>query len=294
VYATNDPLFSSAMEALETIDISGHPRIDSYDSRDPKYSTTNGGYKIGAFKDKGDIVAYAGVLNSVSLGNSDIYGHVITGPEGTLNLAKGTVGSVAWHDAGNTGVQPGWYKQTALPDYPPVEAPAPGGPATGGTIDKVSYQYIVGNGNYSVDAISGSVLVTGQATLTVNKSFSLSGNSSLTINKGASLKLYVNAPSVSVAGNGIVNQNTDAGTFMYFGLPGNTDIKLAGNGGFCGVIYAPNAALTLSGGGKSPLDFMGATITRKVTVNGHYNFHYDEATQRLLMRGYVVKSWDEL
>ncbi len=295
VYATNDPLFSSAMEALDTITMSGNNiRVDSYDSRDRNYSTPNGGYNPGHFKANGDVVSYGGVVNSLNIGNADIYGHVITGPDGTMQFGpNGVVGSVDWH-SGHTGVQPGWSKQTMLPDYPPVEAPAPGGQPAGGTVDKTAYQYILDSGNYTVKSVSGSVLVKGNATLTVDKSFSLSGQSSVLILPGASLKLYVNAPSVSIGGNGIVNQNTDAGSLMYFGMPGNLSISFSGNSGFCGVIYAPNAVLTLSGGGNNALDFMGATITRAVKVNGHYNFHYDEATRRLLMRGYVVKSWDEL
>ena len=52
--------------------------------------------------------------------------------------------------------------------------------------------------------------------------------------------------------------------------------------------------LTYSCGGNNTLDFMGATITRGVKVNGHYNFHFDEACARLFNRGFVVTSWDEL
>ena len=295
VAVTNEPLFSSAMEALESIDMGGNSiRVDSYDSRDPKYSTPNGGYNPNAFKDNGDVVSYGGLLNSLNIGNANIYGRVITGPEGSLTVgANGVVGSVEWHNE-NSGIQPGWSRQTMLPDYPPIVAPAGGSPAVGGTVDNVKYQYVLGSGNFEVGAVTDSVLVTGHAVLTVNNTFSLSGQSQILIQPGASLKLYVKAPDVSIGGNGIVNENADASTLMYFGLPSNRDIKIAGNGALRGVIYAPDALLTLSGGGNNVLDFMGATITRAVKVNGHYNFHYDEATARLFNRGFVVTSWDEL
>jgi hypothetical protein len=295
VAVTNEPLFSNAMEALSTIDMSGNNvRVDSYDSRDPKYSGPNGAYNPGHFKDNGDIVSYGGIINSLNLGNANIYGKVITGPDGSMEIGpNGVVGSLDWHTSGS-GIQPGWSKQTALPDYPPVIAPTGGAPAVGGTVDKVKYQYVLGNGNYQVNGISGSVLVTGQAVLTVDQFFSISGQDSIRIEPGASLTLYVKATDVSIGGQGVVNGNTDAASFMYFGLPSNQSISIAGNGSLRGVIYAPDATLTMVGGGNDALDFMGATITRAVKMTGKWNFHYDEATRRLFNRGFVVTSWDEL
>src|SRR5688572_1493726 len=112
VTVTNEPLFSNAMEAFTSIDMGGNKiRIDSYDSRDPRYSDARGGYLPGRFKDNGDIVAYGGIT-SVSVGNADIYGKVITGPEGTIDIgANGTVGSIKWHTDGHSGVETGWSKQ---------------------------------------------------------------------------------------------------------------------------------------------------------------------------------------
>jgi hypothetical protein len=295
VTVTNEPLFTAAMEAFQSIDMGGNNiRVDSYDSRDPKYSTANGGYNPNSFKDNGDVVAYGGLVNSLNIGNANIYGHIVTGPEGSLSVgANGTVGSTGWHTT-NSGIQPGWSKQTMLPDYPPVTAPTGGSPATGGTVEKVNYQYVLGNGNYEVNAITDSVLVTGNAVLTVNTTFSISGKSTILIQPGASLTLYVKAANVSIGGQGIVNQNLDASSLMYFGLPSNQSITFSGNSALRGVIYAPDALLTFGGGGNNTVDFMGATITRAVKVNGHYNFHYDEATARLFQRGFVVTSWDEL
>ena len=84
--------------------------------------------------------------------------------------------------------------------------------------------------------------------------------------------------------------------FTYYGLTNNTKVEMGGNASFIGVVYAPNADLTLSGGGSSTAaDFTGAGIAKTVLMNGHYNFHYDEALRKYgPSKGYVVTSWNEM
>jgi hypothetical protein len=61
------------------------------------------------------------------------------------------------------------------------------------------------------------------------------------------------------------------------------------------VIYAPNANFTMNGGGNSAYDFVGASITKTVTMNGHFKFHYDEALAKYgPSRGFVLTSWNEM
>ena len=49
------------------------------------------------------------------------------------------------------------------------------------------------------------------------------------------------------------------------------------------------------GGGAQVYDFVGASVTRSVTLNGHYNFHYDEQLEKSgPMRVLVVTSWNEI
>jgi len=83
--------------------------------------------------------------------------------------------------------------------------------------------------------------------------------------------------------------------FQYYGLPTNEYINMVGNADFTGVIYAPNAQLKLGGSGKDEYDLVGATVTETVTLNGHMNFHYDEAlTEWGPDLGYVVTAWNEI
>ena len=49
-----------------------------------------------------------------------------------------------------------------------------------------------------------------------------------------------------------------------------------------------------SGGGSDTYDFVGASITKSVKMNGKFNFHYDENLRRIgLGRGYIPTNWEE-
>jgi hypothetical protein len=106
--------------------------------------------------------------------------------------------------------------------------------------------------------------------------------------------MYVAGANTSMGGQGVVNGNSTASSFGYWGLPSNTSISMSGNAAFTGTIYAPQALLTLGGGGSTIYDFVGAVITGSVRLNGHYHFHYDEALKEFGPKGgYTVVSWEE-
>src|SRR5262245_8115123 len=57
----------------------------------------------------------------------------------------------------------------------------------------------------------------------------------------------------AISGQGIVNYKASANSFYYLGLPTDTS-----------EVY----------------DFVGSSVTRSLTLNGHYNFHYDEPREK--------------
>jgi hypothetical protein len=110
-----------------------------------------------------------------------------------------------------------------------------------------------------------------------------------------SLKIYAAPATTSLAGKGVINATGNALNFVYLGLPSNTALSFSGNAAFVGCIYCPNAAFTLGGGGNNTYDFVGASISKSVKMNGHFNFHYDENLRRIGPgRGYIATSWTEL
>jgi hypothetical protein len=159
-----------------------------------------------------------------------------------------------------------------------------------------TYDFIFNDGNYQLSTLSGKVLVRSNAVVHITDNVQLTGGTDkIQILPGASLKLYVSAESASIGGQGVVNETGVANNFYYYGLPTNTQLSFGGNADFVGVIYAPQADFTLGGGGTGTYDFVGASVTKTATMNGHYNFHYDEALARKgPSRGYVINSWTEI
>ena len=309
VETTADGGGGKGMVALGYIDMNGNNvRVDSYDSQDPLHST-NGFYHSTKAKDGGDIGTVSGLTNgaNISVGNANIYGKVSTGPKGSVSVgANGSVGDFAWQAAGNTGIQPGWFRDDMNVTFPPVQVPFTGGynaPASG-TVGGTNYNYVLGTGNYlssgSLKFTKGDILVTGKAVWWVQAGIDFAGKGSIVIAPGASLKLYAgnttgSGVSCSIAGNGLVNGTGFSTNCTIYGLPSCTDLKYTGNASYVGTIYAPNADLTLGGGGNNTYDFCGMSVTKNVTFNGHFNFHYDEALGRLNpLRGYIISAWNEL
>jgi hypothetical protein len=139
------------------------------------------------------------------------------------------------------------------------------------------------------------MFVTNHVRLLVTGSISIAGNAGIEIAANSSLEIYMQGASASIGGNGIVNDGGYAINCLYFGLPTNTSLSFSGNAAFTGAVYAPEAAFSLGGGGNNTYDFVGASVTSTVTMNGHFHFHYDEALGRSNWGdGYVVNSWNEL
>jgi len=293
VTATNEPMFSAAIEATDGIFFKGSGvTINSYDSRDPRYSGPDGRYDPLKFKDQGRVVCHYGPFD---MGNAKIYGHVETGEESALAIGPGgVVGSILYHLNVGRGIEDGWHTSTTSSEISPVDAPPGGGPLP----PRVGSTYAFTSGTYRTASLAGDVLVksSNHVTLIVKADNPVAqavyNVRSLVVEPGASIQLYVDAGDVAL--KGIQNKNIRAESFMYYGLSRNINISMQGNASFCGVLFAPNAALGIGGGGNDEIDFLGAIIARIVTVNGKMTFHFDEATKRLGSRGFIANRWDEL
>src|SRR5213593_547117 len=270
--------FGGTLAARDFIDLNGNNiQSDSFDSASPLYSTA-GQYDPAKRRDHGDVAAYFGLTNSLNVGNAKIYGVLWTGPRFSARIGpQGAVGSIAYVDtpSNNGTIQSGWFRDDMDPFFPDVTLPSLAGgfvpPA--GVVGGTNYTYVLGSDNYRLSNLSmgGSqtMLVTGRATLWVQGSITISGNSKIVVSPSGILILYAGTAAgtnttASIGGGGIVNQTYRALGFQYYGLPTHTSMNLTGNGNFVGTIYAPNAGLTLNGGGASDEDFSGATIARTV------------------------------
>ncbi|MCF7669622.1 MAG: hypothetical protein K9N48_07595 [Verrucomicrobia bacterium] len=301
IYVTTEPvgLFVKTLLAMNIIDMNGNNlRTDSYDSTDPNFSA-GGRYDPAKSKDNGDVASTAGIIGIIDIGNADIYGRVATGPGGTVVIGpKGSVGDKSWQDAGNSGIQPGKFADDVQVELEDLEFSLGDSyvfnPA-GGVVGEVAYDHILDSGDYKITNLSGSVLVRGDATLLVTDIFSMSSSDIIQIEPDASLKLYLDTDA-KISGQGIMNSGSPEYLQVY-GLSGCNNLEFSGNASFSGVVYAPNAQLSLKGGGSDVADFQGAAIANNISLFGNYNFHYDESLKDRIIgpiKEYVVTSWSEL
>jgi len=104
----------------------------------------------------------------------------------------------------------------------------------------------------------------------------------------------MDGPSFTLSGNEVIDGGS-ALNMSYYGTTNNTQINFSGNASFTGTIYAPEADITLGGGGKTTYDLVGSIIGNTVNMNGHFNLHFDEALLSAgPSRGFVANSWREL
>lgn len=289
-------LFTKGLLTRGQITLNGNGLVDSFDSGSPAYST-NGLYTASKRKATAGIASNAGLVNILVTGNSSIYGNVATGPGGTIGVgANGKVGDLAWMaDGTKSGIQPGASKDDMNVAFPDVTAPFTVGLPMGGV---ANYQYVASiSGNYQIASLTGSLWVKSNvnAVILIDGDINLTGQNKIQIDPGGSLQIYMKGASAKIGGDGVVNQSANATNFFYWGLPTNTELTVSGNGAFKGVIYAPQADFTMNGGGNNTEDIVGASVSNTASINGHFQFHYDENIGRLnLGRGYVAISWDEL
>ena len=96
---------------------------------------------------------------------------------------------------------------------------------------------------------------------------------SIVIDAGAELTVFV-AGSVQLAGNGMINNARRADYNTWVALDSSTSWFINGNGSFIGIVYAPNATVSFTGG---PGDASGAIMAKNIRFLGDTQFHYDEA-----------------
>ncbi len=306
VTLSSSSLFPVALMSKNQIDLNGNSiYTDSYDASDPNKST-GGLYDSTKKQSNGDIASNDVLINTVNIGNADVYGSVYTGPGGTVDMgSNGSIGpTFVTGDRADTvaeGEANGWVRHDFNVDVPDVTLPAGAtswpAPAAGSSISDTA---TITAGDYQLSSISlagtKSLTIQGPGTvrLYITGDTSVSGNGTINITTDAKVEIYA-AGSMSIAGNGVVNNSGLAENSQFYGLPTSTSWSIGGNGQWVGTVYAPQADFTMNGGGSAG-DMSGAVVAQSITLNGHVRFHYDEylRTNPQFSGSYLVVSWQEL
>ena len=279
------PRFNVALGAVNDIDMNGNGMAtDSWNSHSTNLSV-NGQYDPSRTSTNGDVASQQGIVN---IGNHTIDGNLYLGPTATY--------------VSNTNNILGDLDKNYNVNFPDVKLPAAFATAlpaeTIGTGSKTtnyihSDGYFIVNNNYPI-VINTNVNAKIEITANFDNSITLWGG----MTNSPTVAIYDNPPangSLTISGNGTGGAvNGTPLNFLVYGLPTMTSITLSGTSSFIGAIYAPEASLTLNGGGNSN-NLMGAAIVKTVTLNGHYDFHYDEALADWgPAKSFTANSWQEL
>jgi hypothetical protein len=288
--------FPLAVLGINTVDMTDQNIVvDSYDSRDNNKST-NGGYDPAKRQQNGDVGTNGQVINA---GGAHIYGDVYTNNGSVLN-AQNVTGVI----------QNDFYKEI-LPVIRPNTTADAGTPLY--VNDTTTLQALAGspsNYQFSTVSLSGqSVLYIKGATdgsdtycqIVVTGDIAMSGQAQIKLDKGVYVRLFV-IGDADISGNGFLNPNSPLALQVYGcdrpklanGSPASIGhLKIAGNGGFCGSVYAPNFDIELKGGGTTDTIF-GAFVGNTVRMTGVQSVHYDEAlADGGLITDYKIVSWYE-
>jgi hypothetical protein len=287
----------------DRLDLNGNNiYTDSFDSTDPTKSTA-GQYDSIKKQSNGDVASNDVLINSVNIGNAEVYGRVSTGRGGTVAMGpNGSVGpTFVQSDRATTvidGENKGWIRHDFDVDVP--DATLPAGATSWPSLGSINSTTTINDGDWRVSGInltSTRVLtIQGNVRMYVTGNVSIGGSASIVISTNppnSRLEIYV-AGSVSVAGNGVVNNTNIASNNQWFGLPSSTSWTVGGNGQWVGTMYAPQASLRVNGGGVTG-DMSGAIVAYRIDLDGTVRFHYDESLSFTDSgAGYLVGSWQAL
>ncbi len=265
----------------EVLDLNGHNlACDSFHSGDTNRST-DGHYDANKRSDNAYVGFAQGIVSSSGVGNVDIWGYLETQIPFTLDFGPASsIGSAAWHLSGNIGIEEGHHTTNYIAMMPDVSAPFGVRVPVGGTVDGITYKYILDSPEvyYLPELVlSGNdkLLVLASTKLHVPGNVKVSGNGSIQIEPSAALELFVGGEDANFGGNGIINLGGVRG-FLYAGLAGNTSLTLR-VGTMTGLIYAPRAACAVTSPGGTVADLQGEIYAKTISLFTDFALHFDEA-----------------
>ncbi len=288
--------FRLALMGIKGIDMNNENiLVDSYDSRDPAKST-NGFYDPLKFQMNGNIATNG---NLIEAGNAHIYGSASTNGGTVLNSTNvtGDIRTDFYQEIFSV-TRPNVVRDTGTPTTVTGSTTIA---AAAGTPRQIIVSQINLSGTNTLRISGASDGSATYAQIIVDGDVSLSGQAQIVLDPGVHVRMFV-AGDADMTGNGVLNPNSPLNLQIY-GLdrPKNPDgspvdpgiLKVAGNGGFRGTVYAPSYNVTMVGGGSSDSIF-GSFVGWRVTMTGVQAVHYDESLgDGGLISDYKVVSWFE-
>lgn len=262
--AFNDRGLCGPFVGIQSLQVQGDMRTDSFDSDDGAYDPATAGAR-GSVCSDGNITVQGGV---------EVHGDVRAGEGANINF-QGSSATVT----GSIG-----NRITPL-DLPSVDGSSAQTSNNNASLPKVLRLNAQDNGKHWVNPLDqqGDFILNAGDVYTIPPGTyyfrDMKVNGGATLNISGPVYIYIERD-LFVAGDAIVNNNTlDANCLQMFVLgisyiPGNpSDVDFTASTSFYGVIYAPDSDVRIGGGA----DFFGAAVGKTLTVAGNALGHYDES-----------------
>ncbi|MCE1248238.1 MAG: hypothetical protein LWY06_16480 [Firmicutes bacterium] len=240
----------------ENIAISGSHFFDSYDSSKGTYSAT-------ATTTGGDVRTNSALASSVVFsGYADVRGNIIAGTGGSAASTLVTNGVINYKGF-----------STATPTEFTFPSPTVG--TSKGDFKVSAYNVMtLSPGTYdSIDIKGASVITLTEGDYVIKGTLDIGASANIKITPGSKVRIYVLGQSMDFSGSCFTNDSQIPGNFLIFGGPNCTSVSMSGYGNQYVGLYAPNAALKISGS----MDLYGAIVGKTLDLSGYSFFHYDKA-----------------
>jgi hypothetical protein len=282
------PIYTNAAFSNNPLGGGGNLWTNSYDSD----VSTNPYY----YDDKdGDVASNTYIAlkgNSHIGGNSNVFstpGSYAVVATGSSNVTVSGNINVNGAASGFPSVDPSHIKQYLANDpikLPPVPS-APSGSADLGANLNLSGNNVVSLNAKQARLPDGTIISTNGGSF-VASSISIAGNAKISVDPSyGPVNVYVQGAGsnagISLTGNSVTGIVKPADFRIWYA--GNGPTKIAGNGSFRGVIYAPNSDFSQTGNGT----LFGAIIANSIDFGGNAVFHYDVALKRATDLMYIPK-----
>jgi Tfp pilus assembly protein PilX len=315
--------FSNGLVAKRTINFSGtNASVNSWNSDpDGLPGTAAIPYSTAVDDDNGSVGSIS-VTAAVTINNADIWGYVATGgtpatigPNGLIGPFGTTAGNIApGHSSTDFSASFDAVSPPTTYPYTPMASITSSGtttlPTDAGASPAADGKYYIelpkidfNNGTLVIEKGKEVILKLTDTTTAINiggGSGAINIEAATTTPAVAAGKMVVYASgSIAIAGNGIMNGGTTAGTanqpincqFWGTKTSGTQSISIKGNGALSAVVYAPQGDVTIVGNG----DVMGSIVADVIKVTGNAAFHYDESLANWDSGNpYRVAAWKEL
>lgn len=152
------------------------------------------------------------------------------------------------------------------------------------------------SGKYDGISISnnGTLSINGNVTLYVTGDIDLNNNAEIEINNNSSLKLYFDGDIDASNSSGFNNTTEIPANLEIYGTGTDQDIDIKNSADIYGVVYAPNAEMTV----HNKVDAYGSFIVKEFELKNGGEVYYDKALRQItenddLVR-FTVTRWKEL